>query len=311
MAKEARALGVRVRFVGDDPRLVVSHEVVMAIHWRGVELGGARTSCGNSHIEPDRTECDHSYKCQRECSELRSALTSPGTKHASSLPRRLGLASGSARRIGDRGHSARQSDTLYVAALGTGLRRASSPPFGGRTWISSAASCTSGIRSSDSRGSGADQDGAIPPHLAPPLERYGPPGGSQGATDRRPRLRARVLYRSREPLHSVNVTRSLHRALTRLGLPQRRFHDLRHTFATLAIEAGEDLAVVSRALGHASVAITADTYIARHAGDAGATRRADGVSARRMNRPLPRASGGVSQRFLTTTGVSVPRRKQA
>ena len=64
-----------------------------------------------------------------------------------------------------------------------------------------------------------------------------------------------------EPLHSVNVTRSLHRALRRLGLPQRRFHDLRHTFATLALEAGEDLAMVSRALGHASVAITADTYM--------------------------------------------------
>lgn len=64
-----------------------------------------------------------------------------------------------------------------------------------------------------------------------------------------------------EPLHSVNVTRSLHRALRRLGLPQRRFHDLRHTFATLAIEAGEDLATVSRALGHTSVATTADVYM--------------------------------------------------
>jgi len=63
------------------------------------------------------------------------------------------------------------------------------------------------------------------------------------------------------PLHSVNVTLSLQRTLRRLGLPQRRFHDLRHTFATLALEAGEDLAMVSRALGHASVAITADTYM--------------------------------------------------
>lgn len=63
------------------------------------------------------------------------------------------------------------------------------------------------------------------------------------------------------PLHSVNVTLALQRNLRRLGLPQRRFHDLRHTFATLAIEAGEDISVVSRALGHASVAITADVYI--------------------------------------------------
>ena len=50
-----------------------------------------------------------------------------------------------------------------------------------------------------------------------------------------------------DPLHSVNVTRSLQRTLKRLGLPQQRFHDLRHTFATLAIEAGEHIAVVSRA----------------------------------------------------------------
>jgi integrase len=63
------------------------------------------------------------------------------------------------------------------------------------------------------------------------------------------------------PLHSVNVTRSLHRVLLRLGLPQRRFHDLRHTFATLAMEAGEDIATVSRALGHTSVATTADVYM--------------------------------------------------
>lgn len=49
--------------------------------------------------------------------------------------------------------------------------------------------------------------------------------------------------------------------LTRLGLPQRRFHDLRHTFATLAIEAGEDIATVSPALGHGSVATTADVYM--------------------------------------------------
>lgn len=63
------------------------------------------------------------------------------------------------------------------------------------------------------------------------------------------------------PVHSVIVTRSLQRTLMRLGLPRRRFHDLRHTFAALALEAGEDLATVSRALGHTSVATTADAYM--------------------------------------------------
>jgi integrase len=62
------------------------------------------------------------------------------------------------------------------------------------------------------------------------------------------------------PLHQSNVTLSLQRTLRRLGLPQRRFHDLRHTFATLALEAGEGIDAVSRALGHTSIATTANIY---------------------------------------------------
>jgi integrase len=48
--------------------------------------------------------------------------------------------------------------------------------------------------------------------------------------------------------------------LTRLGLPHQRFHDLRHAFATLMIESGEDLGTVSRILGHADFATTSDVY---------------------------------------------------
>ena len=62
------------------------------------------------------------------------------------------------------------------------------------------------------------------------------------------------------PLQSVNVTRDLQLHLRRLGLPHQRFHDLRHAFATLALEAGEDLGVVSRILGHSTLATTADIY---------------------------------------------------
>lgn len=45
------------------------------------------------------------------------------------------------------------------------------------------------------------------------------------------------------------------------GLPRVRLHDLRHSFATVALASGVDLKTVSAALGHASIAITADTYV--------------------------------------------------
>ena len=48
--------------------------------------------------------------------------------------------------------------------------------------------------------------------------------------------------------------------LKRAGLPQARFHDLRHTCATLLLSKNVNPKVVSEMLGHASIAITLDTY---------------------------------------------------
>jgi len=44
------------------------------------------------------------------------------------------------------------------------------------------------------------------------------------------------------------------------GVPRIRFHDLRHTHATLLLLAGENVKVVSERLGHASIKVTLDTY---------------------------------------------------
>jgi integrase len=48
--------------------------------------------------------------------------------------------------------------------------------------------------------------------------------------------------------------------LKRAGVPRVRLYDLRHTAATLALQAGVPLKMVSHMLGHAGIATTADVY---------------------------------------------------
>ena len=62
------------------------------------------------------------------------------------------------------------------------------------------------------------------------------------------------------PISPDSVLHMLHRVLKRAGLPEVRFHDLRHTFATLALQNGVDIKTVSGMLGHYSAGFTLDTY---------------------------------------------------
>jgi len=57
-----------------------------------------------------------------------------------------------------------------------------------------------------------------------------------------------VLYRSFRPL------------LAKAGLSRCRFHDLRHTAATLLLSQGVHAKIVSEMLGHSSIGLTLDTY---------------------------------------------------
>lgn len=57
-----------------------------------------------------------------------------------------------------------------------------------------------------------------------------------------------------------NCLYHFHPLLKRSGLPRIRFHDLRHTAATLLLGRGVNPKIVSEMLGHASVGITLDTY---------------------------------------------------
>jgi integrase len=82
--------------------------------------------------------------------------------------------------------------------------------------------------------------------------------------------RARSLWRENglvfasetgEPVNRHHLTSRRFKALlTRAQLPEIRFHDLRHTCATLLLTKNVNPKIVSEMLGHASIAITLDTY---------------------------------------------------
>lgn len=63
-----------------------------------------------------------------------------------------------------------------------------------------------------------------------------------------------------EPIHPDNFYRSVTRVCEKAGLEKRGPHVLRHTFATLLLEANVPHHVVSRILGHSSIRITVDIY---------------------------------------------------
>ncbi|WP_026975842.1 site-specific integrase [Alicyclobacillus contaminans] len=63
-----------------------------------------------------------------------------------------------------------------------------------------------------------------------------------------------------EPLSPNSVNTAWYRALQNVNVPRIRFHDLRHTHASLMLQQGVNPKIVSERLGHATVQITLDTY---------------------------------------------------
>ena len=63
-----------------------------------------------------------------------------------------------------------------------------------------------------------------------------------------------------QPQHPDHFSMAFDRRVARYKLPRIRLHDLRHTWATLALSAGVDVKIVSERLGHASAKITWDIY---------------------------------------------------
>lgn len=61
-------------------------------------------------------------------------------------------------------------------------------------------------------------------------------------------------------LDSGNVLKKFKKILKDNDIPTRKFHDLRHTYATRLFELGEEAKTVQELLGHSNISITLDTY---------------------------------------------------
>jgi integrase len=62
------------------------------------------------------------------------------------------------------------------------------------------------------------------------------------------------------PLDPSNVVKAYKRSLKAAGLPEIRFHDLRHTAATLMLQQGINPKIVQERLGHSDISLTLNTY---------------------------------------------------
>lgn len=68
------------------------------------------------------------------------------------------------------------------------------------------------------------------------------------------------------PIHPDTITRRFNRLVDRAGVPPIRLHDVRHTYATLALDAGVEPKVVSDRIGHANMSYTLTIYTHRSTG---------------------------------------------
>ena len=87
---------------------------------------------------------------------------------------------------------------------------------------------------------------------------------------------------SAEPMHPQSPTRYLKKLSAKCGVPDLHPHKLRHTFASVAITAGADVASVSEALGHSDKAVTLRMYT--HA-DAESRKRAAQIFREAIKKP--------------------------
>jgi integrase len=62
------------------------------------------------------------------------------------------------------------------------------------------------------------------------------------------------------PIHPRSLTGHFNRMIMKAGVPKIRFHDTRHTHATILLKLGEHIKIVSERLGHSNSAMTMNVY---------------------------------------------------
>jgi integrase len=154
-----------------------------------------------------------------------------------------------------------EARTLLLCAVTTGMRRGEllglrwgDVDWGGRrVWVRRSVGPDGRFQQPKTRGS--VRAIALTPTLVSALRLHRMASSFKGEDD--------LIFPSEggTPLDGRNMVRQYFEpALRKAGLPRMRFHDLRHTYASLLIAQGEHPKLISEQLGHASIQITLDRY---------------------------------------------------
>lgn len=68
------------------------------------------------------------------------------------------------------------------------------------------------------------------------------------------------INKNGNPLSPEFITKKLKKIVDEIGFNGFRFHDFRHSFATLLISKGVDIKIISELLGHSTIRVTSDIY---------------------------------------------------